>query len=386
MPKLDRRAIGTLPGPDYGRFDIVHWDTDMSGLGLRVLKSGSRSWVVRYRVGKRQRVITLGKIAVLSPAQARAKAGEILAKARLGQDSQAEILTEKASAGSLLGDLVTNYIEQHVERVQRPRTQIETKRHLLKHWKPFHRIAIADVTHQMVAEHLGKLERRSGPVARNRARSSLSRLFSWAMQEGFSDQNPVGDTAKRPERARERILSRDELSAIWHATDEPGDHNAIVRLLLLTGQRRQEVGGMGRQEVDLEKAIWVIPSERTKNRRAHEVPLSPLAVEVLIALVEGTDRAFVFGLGDGPFSGWSRAKARLDRKCGVENWTLHDLRRTFVTELAEMGVMPHVIEAIVNHTSGHKAGIAGVYNRATYAGEKRAALDQWSEEIGQMSG
>ena len=386
MPKLDRRSIGTLPGPEDGRFDVVHWDTDMSGLGLRVLKSGSRSWVVRYRVGKRQRVITLGKVAVLSSVQARAKAGEILAKARLGQDSQAEILTEKASAGSLLGDLVTNYIERHVERIQRPRTQIETKRHLLKHWKPLHRIAIADVTHQMVAEHLGKLERRSGPVARNRARSSLSRLFTWAMQEGFSDRNPVGDTAKRPERARERVLSRDELEAIWHATDEPGDHNAIVRLLLLTGQRRQEVGGMSWPEVDLEKAVWTIPSERTKNRRVHEVPLSPLAMDVLADLFERIDCAFVFGIGHGPFSGWSRAKARLDRKSGVQNWTLHDLRRTFVTQLAEMGVQPHVIEAIVNHTSGHKAGIAGVYNRATYAGEKRSALDRWSDEIGRLAG
>lgn len=206
------------------------------------------------------------------------------------------------------------------------------------------------------------------------------------MQEGFSDRNPVGDTAKRPERARERVLSRDELKAIWHATDEPGDHNAIVRLLLLTGQRRQEVGGMSWPEVDLEKAVWTIPSERTKNRRVHEVPLSPLAMDVLAGLMGRFDRAFVFGIGNGPFSGWSRAKARLDRKSGVQNWTLHDLRRTFVTEMAEIGVQPHVIEAIVNHTSGHKAGVAGVYNRAVYAREKRSALDRWSDEIGRLAG
>ena len=386
MPRIDRRSVGTLPGPENGRFDVVHWDTDLPGLGLRVLKSGSRSWVVRYRVGKRQRVITLGKIAVLSPTQARGRAGEILAKAKLGQDPQAELQTVKASAGSLFGDLMTNYIEQHVERVQRPRTQVETKRHLLKHWKPLHRIAIADVTHQIVAEHLSKLERRSGPVARNRARSSLSRLFTWAMQEGFADRNPVGDTAKRVERARERVLSKDELQAIWDATDEPGDHNAIVRLLLLTGQRRQEVGGIGWHEVDLENALWTIPSERTKNRRAHEVPLSRLAMDVLAGFAEQVDRAFVFGIGEGPFSGWSRAKARLDQKSGVQNWTLHDLRRTFVTEIAEMGIQPHVIEAIVNHTSGHKAGIAGVYNKATYASEKRSALDRWSDEVCRFTG
>ena len=386
MPRLDRRSIGTLPGPENGRFDVVHWDTDLPGLGLRILKSGSTSWVVRYRIGKRQRVITLGKIALLTPTQARARAGEILAKAKLGQDSQTEILTEKASAGSLLGDLVANYLEHHVERNQRLRTQIETKRHLLKHWKPLHRIAIADVTHLVVAEHLGRLERESGPVARNRARSSLSRLFTWAMQEGFSDRNPVGDTAKRAEHARDRVLSREELKAIWHATDEPGDHNAIVRLLLLTGQRRQEVGGMAWQELDIENSTWTIPGARTKNRRAHEVPLSQLAMGVLAGLIEQADRTFVFGMGDGPFSGWSRAKARLDRKAGVQNWTLHDLRRTFVTEMAEMGAQPHVIEAIVNHTSGHKAGIAGVYNRATYAVEKRSALDRWSKEVGRLIG
>lgn len=140
------------------------------------------------------------------------------------------------------------------------------------------------------------------------------------------------------------------------------------------------------QEVDTDKAIWTIPGERTKNRRVHEVPLSKLAIEVLTGSEVYGCRAFVFGSGDGSFSGWSRAKKRLDRTSGVENWTLHDLRRTFVTEIAELGVQPHIIEAIVNHMSGHKAGVAGVYNRATYANEKRAALDRWAAEVGRIVG
>lgn len=386
MPKLDRRSAVTLPGPEDGRFDVVHWDIDLAGFGLRILKSGARSWVVRYRLGKRQRVVTLGKINALSPAQARAKAGEILAKARLGQDSQAEIASKKLSMGVLLKDLIDVYIDRHVEGTQRARTQTETKRHLLKHWKPLHRTALSCVSHQLVAEHLAKIEQSSGTVARNRTRSTLSRLFTWAMEEGLAEQNPVVGTAKRKEQSRERVLSRNELRAIWSATEETSGHSDIVRLLILTGQRRQEVGGLRWQELNFNGKLWIIPSERTKNRRVHSVPLSPLTLDILGRRVGEVDREFVFGYRDGPFSGWSRAKRRLDEKSGVTNWTLHDLRRTFVTEMAEIGVQPHVIEAIVNHTSGHKAGIAGVYNKATYADEKRAALNQWSDEIENLSG
>jgi integrase len=159
-----------------------------------------------------------------------------------------------------------------------------------------------------------------------------------------------------------------------------------VRLLLLTGQRREKVGGMRWQELDLGAGLWRIPSERTKNHRPHEVPLPSLALAILEAVLRRPERALVFGEGQGPLQGWSKAKAALDRRLSkaghvMAAWLLRDLRRTMATRMAELGVQPHAVEAVLNHVSGHKAGVAGIYNRALYAAEKRAALTLWCDHV-----
>jgi integrase len=212
------------------------------------------------------------------------------------------------------------------------------------------------------------------------------------MGEGVADQNPVIGTNKATDEiARDRVLSPPELSAIWQQAGD-GDFAAIVKLLILTGQRREEVGGMLWSEVDLDGSIWRILAERTKNGLRHEVPLSQPAVAILRARAEHERRDLVFGAGAGPFQGWSNAKGALDervlarlrkndKKATLPPWRLHDIRRTVATRLADLGVLPHVVEAVLNHASGHKAGVAGVYNRAAYAAEKRMALDLWAEHI-----
>jgi integrase len=149
--------------------------------------------------------------------------------------------------------------------------------------------------------------------------------------------------------------------------------------LFLTGQRREEVGGMRWSELDLKEKLWSLPSDRTKNGRPHDVPLTGPVLQILASRDRPTDRDFVFGKGKGPFSGWSKAKASLDSKTGLRDWRLHDLKWTAVTGMAELGFQPHIIEAIVDHLSGHKSGVAGIYNRATYAAEKRDALGIWSD-------
>ena len=377
MPKLDRSSIPKLAPPPPGKFDVVHWDDDMPGLGIRILKSGSQSWVVRYRIGRKQRVVSLGKIAILSPGQARSKASEILAKVKLGHDFQADRKAKTNQTRLTLGRLSADFLSRYVEVVQRPRTRLETRR-LLAKWQHLNDLTVDDVSRAVIAEGLARVEEQSGLVTRNRARSAVSRLFVWAMQEGLADHNPVADTAVRPEVPRDRVLSLNELKDIWAATDGPGDYNRIVRLLMLTGQRRAEVAGITWKEVDFETALWRIPSTRTKNARGHDVPLSGEAKAILANVDSRDGRTLVFGEGSGPFSGWSKSKERLDRRSGVTEWRLHDLRRTVVTGMAELGIQPHVIEAIVNHISGHKAGVAGIYNRATYAREKREALERWS--------
>ncbi|MGI9449223.1 MAG: tyrosine-type recombinase/integrase, partial [Geminicoccaceae bacterium] len=293
MAKLDRNTIGKLPAPSGEKFDVVHWDDDLPGLGIRILKSGSRSWVVRYRVGRRQRVITLGKMSLLSPGQARTKAGEILAKAKLGEDVSTEIRSKKAAAGATLEELIDLFITRYVEKNQKPSTRTETKRLLLVKWRPLHQSAVKEVTRHVVAERLAKIELETSAITRNRARAALSRLFTWAMEEGFAEHNPVVDTAKRPEASRDKILSGDELKAIWLATSDPGDYNAIVRLLLLTGQRREEVAAIGWHELDLDNSLWRIAPERTKNSRPHDVPLSSPALLILEQRPKRIDRELV---------------------------------------------------------------------------------------------
>jgi len=151
-------------------------------------------------------------------------------------------------------------------------------------------------------------------------------------------------------------------------------------LLMLTGQRKSEVAGMMWREVNLDKAVWSLPSERTKNRLAHLVPLSRQA----LALIRAQPRRgeFVFGKdGDAPYSGWSRSKLFLDKRCGVQDWVLHDLRRSMVTGMAEMGIAPAVVEAVVNHQSGVKAGVAGVYDRSQRLAERTRALQRWADHL-----
>ena len=173
-------------------------------------------------------------------------------------------------------------------------------------------------------------------------------------------------------------MTDDELVAVWIAAPT-SDFGRIVKLLMLTGQRREEIAALQRSEIG--DGVLALPAARTKNSRSHDVPLSPQALTVLGDQPQRVGREHVFGEGEGGFSGFSRAKDRLDKASGVTDWTLHDLRRTMATRMADLGVQPHVIEAILNHVSGHKAGVAGVYNRSTYAAEKRSALDLWGAHV-----
>lgn len=384
--RLNKTTIAELGVPD-GKAEITYYDQDLPGFGIRARKSGKRSWVAVYRLGNKVRRETLGDPALLSPEQARTKAKQILAKASLGEDSFISRQEEKAKADNTLDKVIHAYIQQYVELRQRPKTQHETKRYLLKTWKSLRRLPLNKVTRREVAGTLAEIVALNGPMSANRARAALHGLFVWAMQQGLAEGNPVAGTkAPAAEVKRDRVLSNEELRALWMATPDGGDFSIIVRLLILTGQRREEVGAMAWREIDIDRALWSIPAERSKNKQAHEVPLSLPCLHLLQSRQRDDKRDLVFGTGKGPFAGWSKAKARLDQRSGVQDWRLHDLRRTVVTGMAEMGIQPHIIEAVVNHISGHKAGIAGVYNRATYAAEKRSSIVTWAEHLGIVVG
>src|SRR5262249_6381825 len=209
--------------------------------------------------------------------------------------------------------------------------------------------------------------------------------YVWAAQQGKVTANPVAFTEKRKEQARDRVLAAAELATIWQALPD-SDYGRIVKLLMLTGQRRNEIGGFGWSEDGLENGEGNIPAERTKNGRAHMVPISKTVRAILTAQPRMAERDHVFGRGDGDgFNGWSASKAALDETLAkMDAWTLHDLRRTCATGMAELGVAPHVVELVLNHQSGHRGGIAGVYNHAVNGKERRAALDQWDKHIADL--
>ncbi len=310
--------------------------------------------------------------------------------AALGRGPSAEQAEAKAEAAVTVRSVLPAYFD-HARARQRPASFADTERYLTKAWAPFAGLPVAAVDRPRIAARLLELARAS-PVAANRARAALSGFYSWAVAQGLASLNPVAGTmVPAPEIARERVLSDAEVALVWHLAG-PGDYGAIVRLLLLTACRRDEVAAMAWTE--LGGATWTVPAARAKNGRALVLDLPPAAILDSVERRDG--RALLFGSGDGSFSGWSRAKAALDArmlealrrergaKATLEPWRLHDLRRTLATRMGDLGVQPHIVEAILNHQSGTKAGVAGIYNRAQYRPEKRAALALWADRVAEL--
>ncbi|MCW6506968.1 site-specific integrase [Hyphomicrobiales bacterium BP6-180914] len=361
---------------------------------MRIRAGGKRTWVAQYRLGTKQRRITLGTPETVDFDEAKKRARAALGKVALGTDPQSEKREARVQASVTLGVVADRYLATRAAVRLKPRTLLEVTRHLEKHWAPLRGVAVGSVKRSHVASRLAEIAVENGPFAANRARAALSALYGWAVGEGLSETNPVFGTHKpAEEKTRDRVLSDEELALVWQLV--PGtDFVSIVRLLILTGQRREEVGGLLWHEVGA--SLWRIGKERTKNRLPHEVPLSPAALSIIGGLPHREGRDLVFGIGQGGFSGYGKPKAELDArilaalkqrhgtKTKLAPWRLHDIRRTVATRMADLGVLPHVIEAVLNHISGHRAGVAGVYNRAAYAAEKRAALDLWGARVAKL--
>jgi integrase len=390
------------------------WDAGhkaaVKGFGAR-RQRGDAVYVVKFRVLGRQRFITIGPHgSPWTPDRARKEAKRLLGLAAAGKDPQAAKKQARADAANTLGKVAENYL-QHAQAKLKPRTYAETKRHLLVNWKPLHSTSIFHIARRHVAERLRDIAGSRGAATAAGARAALSAMFNWAIREGYEiGANPVFGTNKpTASKARDRVLTDQELAEIWDASGD-SDYGRIIKLLILTGQRRDEVGGMHWSEIDQDKKTWTIPGARTKNHREHVVPLSDTALELITGVPPRKDRNHVFG--EGPrrngdrhrgYSGWSKSKAALEKRipnarkaargAGQDaskiklllDWRLHDLRRTAATVMADrLRVLPHIIEAILNHVSGHRAGVAGVYNRARYETEMRDALKRWSEHVEAM--
>jgi integrase len=366
-----------------GETDRIWFDDAIPGFGLRVRNSGSRSWIFQYKVANRTRRLVIGQAAAVRATRAREIASEHHAKVKLGRDPAAEKRIQVQRTSHTLGGLAIKYLEQQ-KRELRPGSYRELARHLEKHAAPLHPFPIDSVDQRIVAERLSAIEKTSGAVTANRVRASMSAMFTWAMREGLALVNPVANTNKRQERPRDRVLGDAELRAVWQALGD-GEYATIVKLLMLTGQRANEIAGLRWSEIDFDRGVISLPGSRTKNGKPHELPMASQVRALLEAQPRIEGRELVFGKGDGPFSGFSRCKEALDAAIAARRplapWVLHDLRRSVATGMADIGIQPHIIEAVLNHVSGHKGGIAGIYNRAQYSTEKARALARWDEHV-----
>ena len=379
-----------------GVTDKVYFDDALPGFGLRVRASGVHSWMVQYAIAGRTRRVVLGLLTALDLATARDTAEKLLARVRLGGDPVAERKQARLAATRTFGVYLPRFLEFQKARIK-PRSYVETVRHLEINATPLHDLPIEAVTRRAIAEQLAQIEKNIGATTRNRMRSSLSAFFTWAAREGYIDSNPVAFTNKAEEKARARLLSDEELRIIWRALDDgpPDQFAAIVKLLILTGARRSEIGGLMWDEIQNEISstlpLITLPPARTKNGREHLIPLSAPALAIVRGLLrrpmgDGTPQDHVFGNGNG-YQNYSRAKAELDARIAeaghsLAHWTLHDFRRSVSTALHDrFGIPPHVVEEILGHVGGHKGGVAGTYNKAIYLEERRCALERWGAHI-----
>lgn len=384
--RLTKASVAKLFLPE-GKNELLVFDEALAGFGVRLRYGGKRTWIAQYRLGTKQRRLSLGSTETIDADEARKRARAALSKVHLGVDPQTEKIGARLQAAVTLGGTVETYLSRRQKRLKAS-FFADVRRYLRVHWSPLHEVAVQSVTRSMIAARLAEISQANGPYSANRARAALSAFYSWAIGEGLANANPVVGTNKATDEiSRDRVLSPDEFRLAWQLSGS-GDFGAIVRLLILTGQRREEVGGMLWSEIDLDAALWRIGADRTKNGLPHDVPLSPAAISILRVFSRRDDRDYVFGSSNGPFQGWSNAKTALDGRMAAaakaQPWRLHDIRRTVATQLGDLGVLPHVIEAILNHISGHRAGVSGIYNRATYAAEKRAALDLWAGRVSEV--
>jgi integrase len=434
--QLTAIGVGKLK-PRATRFEVP--DGGAKGLALSIQPSGSKAWIMRFRrPNGAPASLTLGpydgtqatalSVPVLGQpltlAGARALAAEIHRQRATGCDVVADYAAAKArqrAAANVpeldtFGAAARAFIKEHARPNTRrwPETAkllglgyedeepVERKGGLAARWhaKPLAEIDSAAI-YALVDEAKrrgipGQGRRNSGASdARGRAMArTLSKMFDWLHEHRRIEANPCnGVYCPPPPAARDRVLTNTEIGWFWRASEAIGaPFGDLFKFLLLTGARRDEASRMTYAELQDDGATWLLPAARAKNKRPHIVPLSDSAKAQLGSGAAG----YVFTTnGRTPISGFSKIKARLDRamlavarqgdpNAEIASWILHDLRRTAATGMAEIGIPPHIVEACLNHVSGAKAGVAGTYNRAAYADEKRAALEQWAQHVAKI--
>jgi integrase len=407
--RLTQAAANNLKPPGSGRLEV--WDSQLPGFGLRISASGLKTWQAFYRVdGKmvREKLGTLAQIPNVGTARELAR--QSMTKARSGvhpvEDRRRKVEEERRQAEAVerrksntLAAAIDRYLaERPADKSRRPMRAeyfVETSRTLTRDVKgsALGKRPLDDVTSDDVKSLVREIAK-TAPSQGNHCLSYLSAFFGWAVDEGLVAQNPCSGVKPPAQKVeRERALSDEEVRLFWLACDKIGwPFGPLAQLLLLTAQRRDELALATWGELDFNKQIWSLPGERAKNGRSHLVHLAPIAVEIFEKLPHLASRKnwiFTTGLGgpDTPISGFGRGRERIAAAMAaiegeeVAPFTLHDLRRSAATGMAALGIAPHVVDKILNHSSGKIAGVAKIYNRFEYLPERKAALEAWARHV-----
>ncbi len=394
MPKKNSReltddVIDGLPKAHRGKRSEL-FDSVVPGLCLRVTDKGRKSWSVYFRINGKNSRLTLGAHPEMEVADARSAAGMARdqAKANIDPRTMREVAKAnaraearaKAEALRLFGPLAEKYVEREIPKLKRGK-EIEAiiRREILPYWKDQ---PVAELRKRDAIVLLDRLIDAGHPAAAHRLAERIKRVFNWLVERDEIEVSPMAalkSGAKLESRAR--TLNDAEIKTLWAALDKVGEPiGSLVKLLLLTGQRRSEVAEMTRAELDFDKAEWTIPAERSKNGKPHIVPLAPAAVDLLKSLPEFTAGPYLFSTQHGrkPISGFTKMKARIDEIAPLPHWVIHDLRRTCRTKLSALGVSEVVAERVLNHVP---RGMAKVYNMHEFLPEKREALEKWAARL-----
>jgi integrase len=387
--KLTETKILKLTCPP-GKKDILVSDDELRGLYIRVSasaiegKAGGRSYLAQYSYAGQKRRVPLGDLTL---ATARSEAVKIMGKVASGldpvADRKAAAIETKRKAAHVeltLEGLIEKWIKLGVAD-KRESYVHEARRALRRAFANHLPLPAAALDRKSVIAVLDELVLDGSPIMARQTARYGSACFAWAVKREEVKANPFANVDVPAAVARERVLSDDELRAIWQATAGPGSFNAIVRTLILTGQRLSEVAELPWSELSSDLSTWTLPAERAKNGVIHTIPLSPQTRAIIEAAPRYAGNALVFPGDRGALNSWGRAKDRLHRDSGTSGWTLHDLRRTCATNLQKLGVRLEVTEACLNHVGGSRAGIVGIYQRHDWADEKRAALAAWGERL-----
>lgn len=359
-PTLTEIAVRAAKPPEHGTLTL--WDGAQKSFGLRVNAGGAKSFIVLLDSGRRH---TIGRYGDITLAQARLAAQRLRAEKTLGR------IFPKFIA---LSDARTEYLAQIAVR---PNTRIYYER-TLNHLKC---TRLSDIT----AHHINRILDPMPRTSRDQALASFRTFFKWCMRRHYLDKSPCDLMTLSKPYARTRVLSDPELVSVWHSADRVGyPFGTMTKLLILTGQRRGEIGGLERSFINAKERTITLPSCLTKNGREHTFPYGDLLADVLETIPRFSSTDFLFparGHEERPYSGWSKGKHAIDSLVPIQPWVLHDLRRTYATNLAAIRVPPHVIEKLLNHVSGQISGVAAIYNRFWYQDEMREAIAKWENHL-----